>query len=281
MNRERRAVLRGAAALTVGSGVVGTGRAVGDGHAGDDGSGRTDRQTEASERTDASSSSGPERRASRVQQFDTALPPGVTLFDLNGDGEFTATVEDASEERRDDAHPRPIHVTSTGRSTVDFAASIVEPAQTTLGGLERLTYDYLEGADNGGRGGSEGVAPDQTFAVVENADGRHGTYLSYDADSPAGEWATFDVLARLTGDTEGTSRWFEYTAVEEGYDGRTFDDAVARFGEDARLVRIGVGHGNAVEPTTLDVYYDNLVVNETTERFPVEVANRVAHSAPF
>lgn len=248
MNRERRAVLNGVAALTVG-GVAATSRAVG-----------TDGTT---------------------QTLNTALPPGVTLFDLNGDGEYAATVAEAAEGPRDDAHPRPIHVTSNGRSTVDFAASIVAPsAGTTLGGLGELTYDYYEGPNNVNPDGEGGLAPDQTFLVVENADGRHGVYLTYDAGGdPAETWTTFDVLARMAGDTAGTSGWFEYTAIEEGYDGRSFGDVIERFGEDARLLRVGVGHGDAVNPATLDLYYDNLVVDGTRYQFPVSVAQRVSQTA--
>lgn len=275
MNRERRAVLRGVGALA-GAAVGASGMAVG-----------------ASEETLADSATGENESGrsgssdgarSSAQEIDTSLPAGVTLFDLNGDGEYTATVAEAAEEMRDDAHPRPVHVTSEGRSTVDFAASIVAPsAETTLGGLDELTYDYYEGPNNVNQDGSGGIAPDQTFLVVENADGRHGMYLTYDAngDQPTEEWATFDVLARMRGDTAGTSRWFEYTPTEEGYAGRTFDDVLGRFGEDARLVRAGIGHGNAVDPATLDVYYDNLVIGGTTEQFPVSVEKRVSQAAPF
>lgn len=261
MSLERRAVLKGVATLTVGDRVVGTSGAAGD-DPGDAGS--------ASRRSDG---------VRAVQGLDTELSPGVTLFDLNGDGEYTARVEQASGAPLDDAHPQPIRVTSNGHSTVDFATSIVAPsAETTLGGLDELAYDYYEGPNNANpdRGGA--AAPDETFLVVENADGRHGMYLTYDG-GPTEEWATFDVLARIRGDTAGTSGWFEYTAVEGGYDGRNFDNVVRRFGEDARLVRVGVGHGDAVNPATLDVYFDNLVVNGTASRFPVSVAKRVSQGA--
>ncbi|MFC4447669.1 hypothetical protein [Halorussus aquaticus] len=277
MNRERRAVLRGVAALT--GAAVGSGGAVGSGAAvGSETAVGSDSTADAATTGD----SGPNDRTAR-QEVDTSLSPGVTLFDLNGDGAYTATVEAAAESMRDDAHPRPIHVTSDGNSTVDYAASIAAPsAETTLGGLGSLSYDYYEGPNNVNPDDSGGLAPDETFLVVENGDGRHGMYLTYDAGGdPAEEWATFDVLARMRGDTGGTSRWFEYTAVESGYDGRTFDDVVARFGEDARLVRVGVGHGNAVNPATLDLYYDNLVVDGTTKRFPVSVTKRTAHPPPF
>jgi hypothetical protein len=271
MNRERRAVLRGIAALT---GVaVGSGTAVGGsteiGSSAPDGSGVPVGGRRSSE-------GGPPN-----QQVSTSLPPGVTLFDLNHNGEYTATVESASEEIRDGNHPGPIHITSNGNSTVDYAASVAAPGgETTLGGLDELTYDYYEGPDNTNPDGSGGVAPDQTFLVVENDDGRHGMYLNYDSGGNPEQWATFDVLARIRSDTAGTSRWFEYTEIEEGYDGETFDNVLERFGEQATLVRVGVGHGNAVSPATLDVFYDNLVVNGTASRFPTSVAKRVSNTPP-
>jgi hypothetical protein len=215
---------------------------------------------------------------------DTELSPGVTLFDLSGDGAYTATVEQAAPES-DGGRSGAIHVTSGGSSTVDYATSVAEPPEgTTLGDLGELRYDYYEGADNvnpDADGG--GFAPDETFLVVENDDGRHGTYLTYnDAGDgggdgePGEEWLTFDVLARMQGDTGGTTGWFEYTEVEEGYSGRSFENVVERFGEDAELIRVGVGHGNAVNPATLDLYYDELVVGGDSLGFPSEVVKRTS-----
>jgi hypothetical protein len=215
------------------------------------------------------------------QKVALSLPTGVVLFDLNGDGEYVATVERASISIRDDAHPRPIHVTSNGQETVDYAASIVEPeSRVRLGDLDRLTYDYYEGTADGGSDAA-GSAPGETFLGVENDDARHGMYLTYDAGTDAEQWQTHDVLARMNGDTEGTSRWFEYTSREEGYECQTFDDVIERFGPEARLVRVGVGHGNAVAPTSLDVFYDSLVVNDGTRSFPASVAKRVSRAAVF
>lgn len=252
MNRERRAVIRGVAALT--GVVVGTG-------------------ANSAATTDA---------GDRRQQVAAELQPGVTLFDLDGDGEYAATVEEASAEMRDDDHPRPIHVTSGGRSTVDYAVSVVEPpTETTLGGLDRLSYDYYEGADDSVSNGQAdgGLAPGEPFLVVENDDGRHGLYLTEDGDEDdrqAEQWRTLDVLDRLGGGSASERRWFEYTTVEGGYDGRSFADVLARFGESARLVRVGVGHGDAVTPATLDAYYDNLTVGGETGRFPTSVVSRVS-----
>ncbi|WP_158055996.1 twin-arginine translocation signal domain-containing protein [Halorussus halophilus] len=204
------------------------------------------------------------------QQVDTSLPPGAVLFDLNDDGSFDAEVTAGSDSVRDDAHPNPVHVTSGGNSTVDYAASVVEPdGELRLGDVQQLSYDYYEGPNNAG------PAPDDTFLVVENGDGRHGMYLSFDADAPSEQWQTHDVAARIRGDTEGTSGWFEYTAVEGG-DDRNFDNVVERFGEDARLVRVGIGRGDAVEPATLDVFYDNLRINDATREFPTSISKRVA-----
>lgn len=229
-----------------------------------------------------------------IQEVDTSLPPGAVLFDLDGDGAYDATVERAPESMRDDGRPEPIRITSGGRATVDYAASVVEPeGRPALGDLDRLSYDYYAGPDDGtgdagdgttdseggggdggggddGEGGGDGGAPDETFLVVENDEGRHGAYLTFHDDGAAERWRTHDVLARATGDTAGTTGWFEYTTD----DGATFDDAVARFGADARLVRVGVGRGDGVAPTTLDAAYGGLVVNDRRYRFPVEVARR-------
>jgi hypothetical protein len=254
-NWNRRAVLRGIAALT--GAVVGSGSAFA-------------RKRTATRRFD--------------QQVDASLPPGVTLFDLDGDSAFDATVERAPPEMQDDAHPNPIHVTSKGRSTVDYAASVAEPAEsTTLGDLEELSYEYYVGRDDGAGGESDGgpSALGETFLVVENDDGRHGMYLTPDGAGGREQWRTVDALALVQGDTGGATGWFEYTEIESGYDGQRFADAVGRFGADARLVRVGVGRGDAVTPTTLDAFYDNLAVDGQTGRFPDSVANRVSNTNPF
>ena len=206
----------------------------------------------------------------RSQEVDTSLPPGAVLFDLDDDGTYTAEVASGGESVRDGDHPNPIHVTSGGNSTVDYAASVVEPErELTLGGIDRLSYDFYEGAAN------TGPAPDDTFLVVENDAGRHGAYLSYDAGGPSGRWRTHDVAARIRGDVAGTNGWFEYTTVEGG-GGKRFENVVERFGADARLVRVGVGRGDAVDPTTLDVFYDNLRINDATRSFPTETTKRVS-----
>ncbi|WP_135853895.1 hypothetical protein [Halorussus salinus] len=264
MNRERRAVLRWTAAATVGA--VGGGAVVGSGAAkrGD---------ADVRDANGANSVARPSRAAAALQQVDTELRPGVTLFDLNGDGSYTATVESGSEVR-DGSHQNPIHVTSNGNSTVDYAASIAAPSgEPTLGSVGDLRYDYYEGANNVNPDDGGGLAPDETFLVVENDDGRHGMYLTSDdgSDPPSESWRTFDVGARLTG-----GDWFEYTDLESGYDGRSFRDVVGRFGEGALLVLVGVGHGDAVNPATLDLYYDNLVVDGQSLRLPTSVVERVA-----
>ncbi|WP_276298862.1 hypothetical protein [Halorussus lipolyticus] len=260
MNRERRAVLKGIGALVAGA--AGGGTAAGNSGAVGDGRRKGGAVGSNAEETP---------RGATNQQVDTSLSPGVTLFDLNDDGEYAARVESAPDEVRDDAHPDPIHVTSDGNSTVDYAASIAAPdAETTLGGLTDLTYDYYAGPDD------TGIAPDQTFVVVENDDGRHGMYLTVGAGGSAERWTTFDVLSRMTG--SGSGQWFEYTAIEEDYDGETFGNVVERFGDDALLVRVGVGHGDAVNPVVLDLFYDNLVVNGSANRFPTSVAKRVSNA---
>lgn len=264
-NRGRRSVLRGiasAAAVAVG---VGSATASG--------------STTAEEHGPAAENRPVVERLR--QQVDTTLPPGVTLFDLSGDGAHTATVEQAAP-KSGSGHSDAIHVSSGGSSTVDYATSVAEPPSgTTLGDLSDLSYDYFEGADNvnpDADGG--GFAPDETFVVVENSDGRHGMYLTYNDDAAGNrgdqQWLTFDVLARMQGDTAGTDGWFEYTKVEEGYSGRTFSSVVERFGADAQLVRVGTGHGNAVNPATLDLYYDNLTIGGQTLGFPSKVVKRTS-----
>lgn len=257
---------------------------------------------------------GPTDRAR--QRVDADLPAGVTLFDLDGDGEYAVTVERAGAAVRDDDHPRPVHATSGGRSTVDYALAAVEPpAGTTLGGLGELSYDYrgsagvtasaatgggtttdggtATGESDPGDGSAAGPTPGEVFVVVETGDGRHGAYCSVDAAPGAGgEWRTVDVLARLRGEggdagggddavgggnegDAGDGRWYEYT----GDNRESFDDALARFGPDARLRRVGVGVGDAVEPTAVDAYYGGPMIDGTARRFPVEVVNRVSRGA--
>lgn len=200
-----------------------------------------------------------------AQTVDTSLPAGAVLFDLDDDGSYDATVERATD-AADDARPAPIRITSGGRETVDYAAAVVEPeGSPALGDLDALSYDYRAGSD-------DADVPDETFLVVETDGGRRGAYLTYH-DGGGDGWRTHDVLARVNGDTAGTSGWFEYTP-SEGDGERTFDDAVERFGPEARLVRVGVGRGDGVDPTALDAFYGALVVGDRTYRFPVEVAER-------
>ncbi|WP_115865379.1 hypothetical protein [Halorussus litoreus] len=323
MDRERRAVLRtvaAAAGVAVGSGT---------GVAAESGTRVTaESRTGGAAEARAGVGTGTERRG-LGQQVDAELQPGVTLFDLDGDGEYVMTVERAGEVMRDDDHPRPIHVTSGGQSTVDYAVSTVEaPSGTTLGGLDSLSYDYYAGGEAETGESTTGAAPGETFLVVENDDGRHGASLAVDRgeggkagggggrgedsedgggggrgeDSEnggggggdedgeaggSGQWRTFDVLARMGREGDGTGggetvddgtggRWFEYTAVEDGYDGESFEDPVERFGADARLVRVGVGVGDPVTPVAVDAYFDNLAVDGEPRRFPASVVNRVS-----
>ncbi|WP_134671424.1 hypothetical protein [Halorussus marinus] len=255
MDWSRREVLKAAAATAVTGGWL-TARGTGSGVA-------------------TASSDGREPVANAVRQrVDASLPPGAVLFDLDDDGEYGATVERAAEPVADDAHPRPVRITSDGRETVDYAASVLRPdGAPALGDLDALSYDYYAGPDDGG-------VPDETFLVVETDSGRHGMYLTYHDGDAGGEWRTHDVLARATGDTGGTSGWFEYTSVEGDADGRTFDDAVERFGPDARIVRFGVGRGDGVDPVALDASYGAAVVGDRTYRFPAAVAQRRAGENP-
>jgi len=254
MDWSRREVLKAAAASTVaGAGLVATGS-----------------------ESAAASAGGRETPLSDAarQQVETSLPPGAVLFDLDGDGEYGATVQRAPEPVADDAHPQPIRITSDGHETVDYAASVLGPDGTpALGDLDALSYDYYAGPDDGG-------VPDETFLVVENDDGRHGMYLTFHDGGAPEEWRTHDVLARAGGDTGGTSGWFEYTPVEGDADGRTFDDAIERFGADARLVRFGVGRGDGVDPVALDAAYGRAVVGDRTYAFPVSVSQRRAGENP-
>lgn len=243
MDRDRRAVLRGSALF---GGATLFGRAVG--------------------------------TAGATQEVDTELPPGAVVFDLDGDGRYEAEVEPAPESMRSDDRPEPIRVTSGGRATVDYAASVVRPeGEVRLGDLDRLRYDRYRGPDDGS---GEGEATDETFLIVENDDGRHGMYRTDGAGLAPEQWETNDVAAALRGEAGGNG-WFEYTEVESGYEGQTFGDAVERFGADARLIRVGVGHGNAVTPTVLDAFFANLVVGDRRYAFPSSVARRASGANPF
>lgn len=217
----------------------------------------------------------------RSQQVETELTEGVTLFDLNDDGNYAAQVESAPESVADADRAGAIRVTSEGRETVDYATTIVAPnGAPRLGDLERLSYEFYEGPENQSSEGGA-AAPGETFVVVENEDGRHGMYLSSGANAGGEQWQSVDVLSLLRGQTGNTDGWFEYTDLEAGYESQRFSNAIEQFGPDATLALVGIGRGNAVTPTTLDVSYANLRINGESRQFPTSVAERVSHASPF
>lgn len=212
-----------------------------------------------------------------------------------------------------------LHVTSHGNSTRDYSSGIVnvqdrfdEPL--TLADVSdsgAIAFDYFQGPNNAN------AAPDEVFLIVRKDD-RHagslaetGFFAVYKtindgrepdpANTPCEEdnkeWRGLDVSAQLTG---GTRQWAAIPIAESDVaSGQMvietaqslrdqedrFENVLDRFGSASEVVAVGYGKGNTRQETTVDVYYDNLVVRRDDENvvkldFPATIPMDVEFRPP-
>lgn len=212
-----------------------------------------------------------------------------------------------------------LHVTSNGNSTRDYSSGIVNlqdrfDDQLTLERVSSsgdVAYSYFEGPNNAN------AAPDEVFLIVRKGDSSTGAsnetglFAVYktinDGVDPAPadvsceednkRWRGVDVSAQLDG---GDRQWAEIeiaredvasgqmvidTAVSIRDEGDRFESVLDRYGADSELVAVGYGKGNTRRGTTVDVYYDELVVrpddaDAVSVDFPAAVPMDVEFSPP-
>jgi len=207
--------------------------------------------------------------------------------------------EDGTNEKSD--RERVVRVTSNGEETVDYASSIVDLTERDLtlgdvtGSDARLQYDYFEGPNN------RNAAPDEVFVITDydpesdgNADSADGEVVTVahltgndgrdpdpadvDCSEDNKQWRTRDVANEIAS-AEG---WRDRTVTREMIETGEMllpeaialrdsdpenESLVARYGEDVQLLAVGFGKGWTTRGTVVDVYYDELVVNDETYDF--------------
>jgi len=227
-----------------------------------------------------------------------------TAMHLDGDpiGKLCES-EDGANEASD--RERVVHVTSNGEETVDYAASLVDLTHQdlTLGDVTSsdasLQYDYFEGPDN------RNAAPDEVFVITDydqqsdgNADsadgevvtvayltandGREPDPVDVDCAEDNKQWRTRDIADEVASPAGWRDRTVTRKMVETGemllpetIALRESDPAeeslVERYGEDVKLLAVGFGRGWTTRGTVVDVYYDELVVNDETYDFQAAI----------
>jgi hypothetical protein len=213
----------------------------------------------------------------------------------DAEAENTET-DDAETENTEPERSGVVHITSDGKSTQDYTHSIVNVRDRNLSIDEvsedtRVAFDYYEGPKN------ERAAPDEVFLVVakrtqeQGSFDRTGTYVAVqtfndgldpDPSSVSCEndnkgWRTQNVSAEMRSEEGGWSdlrigqpfpedlmRGEAQAVVETARqlrdEGTGFESVVERYGEEAQLLAVGIGHGFTTQQTVLDVYYDDLVI---------------------
>jgi len=197
----------------------------------------------------------------------------------------------------DDGREGVLHVTSSGNETKDYSSSMVNVedrldhpltlAEATSDDVV-VSFDYFEGPNN------ENAAPDEVFLIVRKADAESdekGLYAVYktinDGNDPSSEdeacesgWMGIDVGAQMVGDGVGNRDWAAISITKDDVmsgemviqtaqslrdQEDRFSNVARKFGGDAELVAVGYGKGFTTQETVSDVYYDDLIINRTTE----------------
>lgn len=180
------------------------------------------------------------------------------VFDSNQDGEREVRIE------RLDAGDG-IRITSGGRSTPDYAASLVNLTRRnlTLSQLQsRTRYEYREGQPN------NSAVPDEFWIVLQSRSppGRHAVLRTVVDDSRTG-WETRNVATEIQNDGTGQP-WKRFSPRT-----RTLSpighDLVERFGADARVQAVGIGRGTPIPGASkIDTLYRSLVVAGESYELP-------------
>lgn len=177
----------------------------------------------------------------------------------------------------------PVHVTSDGTATSDYATSMVKVldriGQFTLGDLTTLQYDYFEASSN------EGAAPDEMFIGLLETGGTssddtvRGAATHLDQGDSA-TWRTADVLA-LVDEPRWNVREITYSDLTSGFvheEGEKLRDTtqsnVTLTDEpyvSSTVLHVGFGAGSTRTEVAGDRYFDNLTVDGTTVGFPAMI----------
>jgi hypothetical protein len=177
-----------------------------------------------------------------------------------------------------------VHVTSESTSTSDYAHTMANvltqrDQKVSLGDLTTLTFDYYEGPSNAN------AMPDEIFlSFLTGTDDLKLAVKHVNADTSAESWQSFNVLNLVENETwkvEDIS--LSDLRTSEAAKGAALDlrdspdenvDLQSQYSS-ARLAGVGIGAGNTRSGTTIDRYFDNLVVvdsnSQSTLEFPAIV----------
>lgn len=183
-----------------------------------------------------------------------------------------------------------VHVIST-EETTDYAHSMINllaraDERILLSELDAVSYDYYEGSENTGN------IPDEVFVTVLTPDDQLKLAVTTVSESVDAEtWQELDVYALM-----GDARWHvedisfddlstSDLSIETARSLRDNPDQgnvnlLSEF-SDATLAGVGFGAGNTRQPTFIDRYFDDLVVEWTPDGGQQSVTHDFPALLPF
>lgn len=190
---------------------------------------------------------------------------GATVIDISEKGTSDielARVDDPASGRRTDV----VQASSGGTATNDYAISMRNIPDINLSdiGSGDITFDYYGGAYN------TESAPDEVWVVVDdpNGDKRLFYHAGNDGAPDAQTWKTRDVGAEISGDGSALNagfNWFE--AAPGDMTASAPDNGGLAKDVSGKVEAVGFGRGTTSGGDTIEVYYDNLVVNGQSYKF--------------